>query len=246
MRKIGTLLTLAAAGSLLAPVAHAQEVDLNAPGRRPAEIARDQSSKPVEVLEWIGLEEGATVADLMAGTGYHSWIFLQWVGAEGHVYSQSSFRPDTLKARIESGDLATGNVHYVERIGGLPDGAFDLVFTDRNYHDVPPDQIPTVLAAIQSKLRPGGLFVVIDARATEGRDTEAHRIADDVIVEEVTAAGFELVEKSEMLANPDDDHVGGDFENRDALDRSLIKFRKPAGEEHEEHGEGEHEGHGGR
>ncbi|HUP21130.1 MAG TPA: methyltransferase domain-containing protein [Gemmatimonadota bacterium] len=242
MNRIGTFLTLAAAGALLAPAANAQDVDLNAAGRRPAEIARDESSKPVEVLEWIGLEEGATVADLMAGTGYHSWIFAQWVGPEGHVYSQSSpSRADTLRARIDSGDLATGYVHYVERISDLSDGAFDLMFTDRNYHDLPPDQIPTVLATIQSKLKPGGLFVVIDARATEGRDTKAHRIADDVIVEEVTAAGFELVEKSEMMANPADDHVGGDFENRDSLDRSLIKFQKPAGGEH-----GEHEGHGGR
>jgi predicted methyltransferase len=237
MNPTRAFLTLAAVGALLAPAVHAQDVDLNSEGRRPAEIARDASSKPVEVLEWIGLEEGATVADILAGTGYHSWIFAQWVGPEGHVYSQHSpARADTLKARIESGDLATGYVHYVERISELPEG-LDLAFTDRNYHDFPVDQVPTILAAIHSKVKPGGLFVVIDARATEGRDTEAHRIADDVIVQEVTAAGFELVEKSELLANPADDHVGGDFENRDSLDRSLIKFRKPAGE---------HEGHGGR
>lgn len=243
MNRSRTILALAAA--LLAPAAvSAQEatVDLNAPDRRPAEVTRDATSRPIEVIQWIGLERGASVADLMAGSGYHSWIFSQWVGPEGHVYAQSSYRADTLKARIEAGDLAAPNIHYVERISDLPDETFDLVFTDRNYHDIPPDGVSETLATIQSKLKPGGLLVVIDARATEGRDAEAHRIADDVIVAEVTAAGFELVETSEMLANPDDDRVGSDFGgDRNNLDRSLMKFQKPGGEGH-----GEHDGHGGR
>ncbi len=73
-------------------------------------------------------------------------------------------------------------------------------------------------------------MVVIDAAAAEGRDVESHRIASDVIVSEVTAAGFELVEESDLLANPADDHVGPKWDQRDSLDRSLIKFQKPAGE----------------
>lgn len=220
------LLTLAAPA-----IGQEPSIDLAASGRRPAEIERDATSKPIAVIEWIGLEPGAVVADLQAGTGYHSWIFSQWVGPEGVVYSQSAYRPDTLKARIESGDLAAaGNVVYVERIADIPDGTLDLAFTDRNYHDIPPERVPEVLGTIMAKLKPGGLYVVIDARAAEGRDTEAHRIADDVIVSEVTTAGFELVDSSEMLANPEDDHVGGDFDQRDSLDRSLLKFRKPAAE----------------
>lgn len=231
MRTLAVAFVLGSLLAVLIPaemIAQEPTVDLDIEGRRPAEIDRDATSKPLAVIEWIGLERGAAVADLMAGSGYHSWIFNQYVGPEGEVWAQSSYRPDTLKARIESGDLAGGNVHYVERIDDLPDGRFDLVFTDRNYHDIPPETVPDVLATIRGKLKPGGLFVVIDARAEEGRDTEAHRIADQVIVEEVTAAGFELVESSEMLANPEDDHQGGDFENRDALDRSLLKFRSPA------------------
>jgi predicted methyltransferase len=219
---------------LLAGTALAQEptVDLDAPGRRAEERARDASSHPVEVLEWIGLERGAAVADLMSGSGYHSWIFSQWVGPEGVVFSQSSRMPDSLKARIETGDLSSGNVVWVARIQDLPDDSLDLAFTDRNYHDLPPDRVGEVLGTIMAKLKPGGLFVVIDAEAAEGRDTEAHRIAEDVIVAEVTAAGFEHVDSSDMLENPDDDHVGGDFESRDTLDRSLNKFRKPAGHQH--------------
>ena len=123
----------------------------------------------------------------------------------------------------------------MSEIAEIPDGSLDLAFTDRNYHDVNPGEVSAWLATLMAKLEPGGLFVVIDAEAGEGRDVESHRIASDVIVSEVTEAGFELVEESDLLANPADDHVGPKWDQRDSLDRSLIKFRKPAGE-HGSHG----------
>jgi predicted methyltransferase len=209
-------------------------VNLDAEGRPADEKARDATSKPMEVLEWIGLEEGQIVLDIQSGGGYHMWIFSDAVGPEGKVYSQSSFRPESLQARIAAGLTPEANVTFVSRVSEVPDGTLDLAFTDRNYHDVSVENIPTWLETVKSKLEPGGLFVVIDAEAAEGRDEESHRIASDVIVTEVTGAGFELVEESDMLANPADDHVGPKWEERDSLDRSLIKFRKPAGE-HESH-----------
>lgn len=205
-------------------------VDLAAEGRPAAEKERDATSKPMEVLEWIGLEEGDTVLDIQSGGGYHVWIFSDAVGPEGRVYSQSSFRPESLQARIASGATPEANVTFVSSVAEVPDASLDLAFTDRNYHDVDPGEVSGWLATLMSKLEPGGLFVVIDAEAAEGRDVESHRIASDVIVSEVTAAGFELVEESDLLANPADDHVGPKWDQRDSLDRSLIKFRKPAGE----------------
>jgi predicted methyltransferase len=209
-------------------------VNLDAEGRPADEKARDATSKPMEVLEWIGVEEGQFVLDIQSGGGYHMWIFSDAVGPEGKVYSQSSFRPESLQARIAAGLTPEANVTFVSRVSEVPDGTLDLAFTDRNYHDVSVENITTWLETVKSKLKPGGQFVVIDAEAAEGRDEESHRIASDVIVTEVTGAGFELVEESDMLANPADDHVGPKWEERDSLDRSLIKFRKPAGE-HESH-----------
>lgn len=209
-------------------------VDLAAAGRPAAEQERDASSMPMEVLDWIGLQEGAVVLDVQAGGGYHTWIFSDAVGVEGKVYSQSSYKPESLQARIASGATPEANVEFVSQIAAVPDGSLDLVFTDRNYHDFQPDQVNGILGNIQGKLKPGGLFVVIDAEAAEGRDTEAHRIASDVIVEEVTGAGFELIDQSDLLANPDDDHMGPKWDERDSLDRSLLKFQKPM-EDHENH-----------
>lgn len=214
-----------------AALAQEVPVDLAAHGRPSDEVERDKTSMPIEVFSWVGVEPGDAVADIHAGQGYNSWILSQWVGPEGKVYAQGSYHPERLIERSESGDLhAAGNVTYVATIPELPANTFDLVFTDRNYHDIKPEQLEGWLATIASSLKPGGLFVVIDVEAAEGRDLDSHRIASDVIIAEVTAAGFELVDQSDMLGNPNDDHVGPGWDHRDALDRCLLKFRKPSQE----------------
>ena len=67
-------------------------------------------------------------------------------------------------------------------------------------------------------------------RAMEGADTDTHRINEKMIIEALESRGFEFVESSELLANPDDDHTEASFEGdgRYTLDRMLLKFRKPA------------------
>ena len=56
-----------------------------------------------------------------------------------------------------------------------------------------------------------------------------HRIDKQAIIDEVTAAGFELVEDSDLLANPDDDRTLNmrDAAIRGRTDRAVLVFRKP-------------------
>jgi len=73
---------------------------------------------------------------------------------------------------------------------------------------------------------------VHNAAAGSGtRDTKKlHRIDPAIIRQEVTAAGFELVEESKLLAHPADDHTKMVFAPglRGLTDQSVFKFRKPA------------------
>ena len=229
---LGIALVAGPATTQEAPAAQNAAVDLDDPARAADDRARDAFSKPVEIFQWVGVEPGDVVVDFHAGSGYNTWILSKWVGPDGVVFAESPEQyAEDLKVRMESGDLAgAGNVVFVDQVSDLPTDSLDLFFTSRNYHDIPPEGIQEFLADVNRALVPGGTFVVIDARAAEGRDTEAHRIADQVVIDEVTAAGFELVDQSEMLANPEDDHVGPKWDQREQLDQSLLKFQAPAGE----------------
>ena len=84
-----------------------------------------------------------------------------------------------------------------------------------------------------ASLKPGGLYVVLDHSAPAGSglaDTKTlHRIDADVVKQEVTAAGFEFVGASDVLANPADTRTAIVFDPsiRGKTDQFILKFRKP-------------------
>jgi predicted methyltransferase len=73
-------------------------------------------------------------------------------------------------------------------------------------------------------LKPGGVLGIADSRAAAGRDVKMHRIADDVIIREVTAAGFRLDGTSQMLSNPKDDYARTFWSARYIVDQSCLRF----------------------
>ena len=102
--------------------------------------------------------------------------------------------------------------------------SLDGVYTIRNYHDL--KHPPEVLAELKRILKPGGILGIADSRTTAGRDTENHRISDDVIVREVTTAGFTLAGISQMLSNQKDDYTKGFWQERWIVDQSCLKFTR--------------------
>ena len=56
-----------------------------------------------------------------------------------------------------------------------------------------------------------------------------HRIDPAIVIEDMTAAGFELEGQSDLLRNPDDDHSKSVFdpELRGKTDRFVMRFRNP-------------------
>lgn len=210
--------------------------------RRPErDTARDEGRKPAELMTFIGIEPGQTVAELNAGWGYITGLLSEIVGGQGKVYSHTTeasikrWNGNPIEKRIEKNGIT--NIEIL--VGamdapGLPPG-LDAVLMIMNYHDAvwSGADRPAMNKAVFDALKSGGLFCVLDHQSQPGRGTEdcqsIHRIDKQVVIDEVTAAGFELEGESDVLANADDPrteqvHAKG---IRDRTDRFVLKFRKP-------------------
>lgn len=237
LRIRGALATLLLA-ILVVPVATplgAATLDLNAKGRSDTDKDRDAYNKPAELLAFWGIKDGMKVMDLFPGNGYLTLLLGQAVGPRGKVVGYASYDHEAWQKRFQP--LGLANIEEVvmpepqgfgpdlaKSLAGLPAGSFDAVLTIRNYHDL--KNPSEALAEIKRILKPGGTLGIIDSRTASGRDQENHRIADDVIVREVLAAGFSLAGISQMLTNPKDDYTKGFWDARWIVDQSCLKFTR--------------------
>lgn len=216
---------------------------LEDPSRTDDDRYRDGGFKPLEVYGFFGVEAGMAVADLWPGGGYNTHILANVVGDDGRVlsvlgplYLNSRYEErvrQALAVRIEGGGL--DNVEVLGPLEGIEDGTVDVAITVRNYHDLGDAAERTaVLPGILRILKPGGVLGVVDAYSPEeGVDEENHRINEELVVEEITGAGFELVGRSDVLVNPEDTY---DFDGREDdapihryfIHRFVHKYRKPS------------------
>ncbi|MCZ6778761.1 MAG: hypothetical protein O7F16_07305, partial [Acidobacteria bacterium] len=134
--------------------------------------------------------------------------------------------------RIEAGKLE--NVRIVDQLKDLEPDSIDVMITVRNYHDLGDSAERTaVLPALLKALKPGGILGVVDAYTPkEGVDDDNHRMNEQLAIAEFTANGFELVERSDILVNPDDTYEFDGREDDAPIHRYFIhrfvhKYRKP-------------------
>lgn len=212
---------------------------VESPGRSTEHKDRDANRKPAEVLTLSGVKPGDRVIEFASFGQYFTTLISDVVGPKGAVYMYDlPYTEQRAGAASRAFVAAHPNSKY-ELVDyntlKLPANV-DIVFNVLYYHDLPLNEIDTASLnkRIFESLKPGGVFFVIDHNAAPGsgtRDTKKlHRIDPAIIRQEVTAAGFELVEESKLLAHPGDDHTQMVFAPglRGLTDQSIFKFRKPA------------------
>lgn len=211
------------------------------PMRPAADTERDASRKPAETLAFAGVKPGEQVVEFGPGKGYYTRLLSAVVGTNGKVTTVSSLPPPNTPpppVQAIAADPHYSNVHVtLQRIAELKLPAnVDLVWTSQNYHDfhdIPEVQVASINKAVFEALKPGGIYFVLDHSAETGsgtRDTNTlHRIDEEAVKQEVKAAGFELVDESDVLRNKDDPRSGKVFEPpiQGHTDQFLLKFRKP-------------------
>lgn len=204
------------------------------PARPEADRVRDVDRKPREVIALTGIDVGASIAEMLPGGGYFTRIFSKLVGPQGVVYAWVP-SPMAAPMRALAADPNYPNLKVANLDPATPLPApVDLVWTSLNYHDL--HNRPDADLAVQNRmvwnaLKPGGLYMVIDHAAQKGsgvRDTSTlHRIDPDLVLKEVTAAGFQFIMRSDLLKHADDDHTRPSREvPRGKTDQFIFLFQR--------------------
>ena len=219
-----------------------------APGRTADNVKLDESRKPAEVLEFLGLRPGMNALDLFGANAYWAEIVAPAVGPKGHVtvWEPTQFYSPKSKAAFEAFEAKTPNVSIVAspfEAAALPANYADFVMLNLNYHDtywhsekygIPKMDPDAFLKAVYAAMKPGAVIGVIDHAASPGGDTRAtvekfHRIDPAVVKADFERAGFQFAGSSDLLRNPADDHSLPVFDAqvRGKTDRFMFKFKKP-------------------
>lgn len=213
--------------------------------RTEAEVARDRNRKPVETLAFFQLSDDMRVLELLPGGGWYTKLLAPVLRDNGELYIaigtnnvQQNLVPQPRFDHINVIDIGV----ELERTGpfgtrdiasfGFGVSDIDLAVTFRNMHNFTSDGRAKINAAVFESLRSGGLYGVIDhsLRHMEPMTSENRRRADVVqIIKEAQAAGFELVDYSDLHYRPDDElrYEVGRATVTGNTDRFTLLFRKP-------------------
>lgn len=189
-------------------------------------LARDKYRHPVETLAFFRVEPGMTVVEIWPGGGWYTEILGPLLAEEGKLYAAafSDKAPDqpAYRARLNKelreklaahpeayASTEITQLHVPGETTIAPPGSADRVLTFRNVHNwLAGGFAPEVFDAFNVALKPGGLLGVVEHRAKPGTPLEDMKtsgyVTEAKVIELAEAAGFELVEKSEINANPND------------------------------------------
>src|SRR5262245_16718018 len=159
---------------------------------RPERAAEERTDDLIKALE---IPEGATVADIGAGTGFFTWRLARQVGSSGTIIAVDLQQAmlDRTAETVKQHELA--NVRFVrstERDPKLPPQSVDVVFIAHSYHEFGDPE--TMMEGVRRSLKPGGRLVIVEyAKEKKLAPASAlHKMSFDEIRSEIEPMGFEL------------------------------------------------------
>jgi predicted methyltransferase len=220
-----------------------------APDRSADNIKLDESRKPAQVLQFLGLRPGMHVLDLFGANRYWSEIMAPAVGPKGSVlvWEPAQFFKPEAQTAFDAFKTKNPNVSITVtpfETPAVPRNSVDFVILNENYHDtywqndkykIPRMDPAAFLKVVYDAMKPGAVIGVIDHVANANSDTRAtvdklHRIDPNVVKADFRRAGFVFAGSSDILRNAADDHSieVHDPKIRGKTDRFIFKFKKPA------------------
>jgi predicted methyltransferase len=226
--------------------------------------AHDADRHPLETLLFFGIKPDMTVVEVWPGPdGWYTEILAPLLADAGRLYvAQMPAAPD-------NEFVSASRARYGQKLGARPDlygkltlttlgpsdtdiapaGSCDLVLTFRNIHNwMSLGYAREAFVAMNRALKPGGILGVVEHRADPAKEVDPRAtrgyVNEEFAVRLIESAGFELVDRAEINANPRDtrDYEQGVWSlpptlrqgNRDReklesigeSDRFTLKFRK--------------------
>ncbi|WP_376707948.1 class I SAM-dependent methyltransferase [Kangiella sp. TOML190] len=206
---------------------------------------RDANRKPIQTLEFFGFADDMSVIELIPGAGWYTKLLAPALAERGQYYGALFTRriEENLKDKAGFEKIKVLSVEaktsrdQETRLSSIEPFEFevepvDMVLTFRNYHNFDKAGRMNINKAAFKALKSGGIYGVIDhtRRHMTPFSSEQRRRIDPVLaIKEIQAAGFVLVDYSNLHYRPQDDltqEVGHESVTGQT-DRWTLKFRKP-------------------
>jgi FkbM family methyltransferase len=153
---------------------------------------REQEEKTAQLMKNLAVQPGQVIADIGAGSGYHSSLLSKMVG-NGKVYAVD-VEPEMiafLNERIKrEGKKNIIPVLSTEKTVSLPANSMDMMLLVDVYHEF---SFPYEMAiSMLEALKPGGKLVLVEFRAEDPNVPikTIHKMSQQQAVKEFKAAGF--------------------------------------------------------
>jgi ubiquinone/menaquinone biosynthesis C-methylase UbiE len=153
---------------------------------------RDQEENTTQLLKNLAVQPGTVIADIGAGSGYHSTVLSNMVG-NGKVYAVDvepemiAYLNDRIKREGKKNIIP---VLSTEKTVSLPANSMDMMLLVDVYHEFsfPYEMARSMLEA----LKPGGKLVLVEFRAEDWNVPikTIHKMSQQQAVKEFKAAGF--------------------------------------------------------
>lgn len=214
--------------SLAAPAANLATV-LTGAQRSMDYVQRDAARKPLQTLQFFGVEPDMTVVEIWPGGGWYTEILAPYLRDQGTLYA-AHFNPEAEReyyreslAKYQDKLAANPAAYDKVRITAFepphlldvapPDSA-DLVLTFRNVHNWymrggGEEKLRTAFEAMYRALKRGGVLGVVEHAlppdAPLSMQERSGYMREDYVVDIAAKVGFVLVESSNLHHNPLDD-----------------------------------------
>ena len=193
--------------------------------RAPGNAARDAYRHPAETLGFFGLKPTMTVLEYGPGEGWYTEVLAPLLAAKGKLIvtngdpngsrtDRSTFYARRFQLFLDKAPELFGKVETARTVAGQPpglgiDGTVDLVVLCRETHGMINDgTLDAWLAQLHKALKPNGVLGVEQHRAKPGSDPIASAkngyVPEAWLISTIEKAGFKLLGKSEVNANPKD------------------------------------------